>query len=181
MQTLRRWNPGRVSNDERPSSRVVAARKDNLSPADVLGKDMAFCAEFAVHGGVAISAYGFKAETELLRMQEAGLLNLVRDVTPPFAVVRVTLSATARNLVSGERCMTNSRTPPTNTTYAFEAAKDATPDHSARRNGFEVARGMISAAIKAELSFIMPELNHQSSAAVASRVMTRINQIQVPF
>lgn len=169
MQPLRRWLP-------------EAARKDDLSPADVLGKDMAFCAEFAVHGGVAVSKCGFKAEAALLRMHQAGLLNLGRDPVPPFAVVRVTLSAAARDLLlSEERRTVGVPTPASRTTPALGAARDPTSDRGARRNGFEVARGMISSAIKAELSCPIPDLDQMQTAALAARIIGRISQIQLPF
>ncbi len=181
MQSLRRWVPGPARKDDWPSLRMDMAPKYDLSVADISGKDMAFCAEFAVHGGVAISENGFKAETELLRMQQAGLLNLVRDLAPPFAVVRVTLSVAVRGLLSGEQCTSNAPTPASQTTRTAGPARNAISDCGARRNGFEVARGMISAAIKAELFSCMIEQDDRPTAALTSRVMNRISQIQVPF
>ena len=181
MQSLRRWVPGPARKDDWPGLRMNVAPKYDLSLADISGRDMAFCAELAVHGGVAISEHGFKAETELLRMQLAGLLDLVRDLAPPFAIVRVTLSIAVRGLLAGERCTSNAPTPASQTTYTAGSTRNAMPDCGARRNGFEVARGMISAAIKAELFFCTIEQDDRSTAALASRVMNRISQIQVPF
>lgn len=181
MQPLRRWVPGPAHKNGWSGPRLAVAPKYDLPLANVSGSDMAFCAEFAVHGGVAASEHGFRAETELLRMEQAGLLNLVRDLAPPFAVVRVTLSAAVRGLLAGERCTTSATTPVALTTGAVGTAGNLTPDYGARRNGFEVARGMISAAIKAELSSCMREQDQRQTDALASRVMNRISQIQVPF
>jgi len=161
--------------------RMAATGPAALSPADMSGKDIAFCAEFAAHGGVAASMHGFKAETEMLRMQQAGLLDLARDPEPPFAVIRVTLSAAARCLLSGERQTAGIPMLASLTHPAPDGAKEAVSDTGARRNGFEVARGMIGAAIKAELSSCMPDLDARHIAALEARVMKRIGQIQVPF
>ncbi len=181
MQPLRQWTPPPSHGAAVSSIPATTVSKDALSPASISGKDISFCAEFAVHGGVAASAHGFKAETEMLRMQQAGLLDLVRDPEHPFAVIRVTLSAGARRLLSGERHMTGVPTLASLKGPALGGSKDPVSDSGARRNGFEVARGMIGAAIKAELSFGMADLDARHAEALETRLMKRISQIQVPF
>ena len=182
MQPLRRWVPGPSRNSDSCGPRLALACKDEMIPADIPGKDIAFCAEFAVHGGVAVSKQGFvKAETELLRMQQAGLLDLIRDAAPPFAVIRVTLSAAARGLLSGEQHVPSALAPAFQTMPVSGGAMETKYDTSARRNGFEVARGMIGAVIKAELSSCTADQAPQYIAALELRVMNRVSQIHAPF
>lgn len=168
MEPLRRWTPAAVRLSGGQQSRAAAGGSPGLSPVQVSDKDVAFCAEFAVHGGVATYDQGFNPGSELLRMEHVGLVDLVREPGPHLAVVRVSLSAAARDLLSGARPKTTSAPQP------IEA-------DSSRRNGFEVARGMIGAAIKAELACGMIGLDPQRVAALEARVMARIGQVQAPF
>jgi hypothetical protein len=139
----------------------------------VSAKDLAFCAEFAQCGGVAASSRGFRAEAELLRMQRVGLLDLQRDAAAPFAVIRVTMTDRARALVSAPK---PARAAPAKAPVAGDG--DA---KSQRSHGFEVARGVLSAAIKAELSSWHAQGEPGGAAALETRVMTRISHIPVPF
>ena len=172
MLASRRWVPGparrpRLGKDD-------AAEPAALRPQEVSGKDLAFCAEFAVHGGVAVSEQGFKDEAGLIRMHEAGLLDLSRDPAPPFALVRVSLSGAARALLSGKQQAASATEP-------LASADAGVDEHGLRRNGFEVARGMIGAAVKAELAAWNSQGAPGGVAAVELRVMTRISKIEAPF
>ena len=179
MQASRRWVPGHARRP-RPAAEeaVPAGPVALLRPQDVSGKDLAFCAEFAVHGGLAVSEQGFKGEGDLIRMQQAGLLDLERDPAPPFALLRVSLSGPARALLSGNQ--------------QGRAASPADEPHppvasgidecALRRNGFEVARGMIGAAVKAGAGGLerAGSLGRRPRRR-NSRIMTRISKIEAPF
>lgn len=165
MQPLRRWNPADVRPGSGQQACVAGA---SASPMQASDRDVAFCAEFAVHGGVATYNRAFNPGVDLLRMEAAGLLDLVREPGPNLAVVRVSLSPAARHLLSGVRAAATPAQPP--------IAADGS-----RRNGFEVARGMIGAAIKAEMACVTAGLDPQRAAALEARVMARINQVQAPF
>lgn len=169
---MRRWVPG-------PARGVVAPAALNL--ADVLARDLTFCSEFAAHGGLAASAEGFRAETELTRMQNAGLLVLQRDPAPPFAVLRVGLSPAMRELLGNCRpaLMDQAATPHSPATPLVPEAPRS--DRALRRNGFEVARGMISAAVKAEFSASAGPADQEDAAGLERRVMTRISLLDTPF
>ena len=167
MQQLRRWVPGPA----RDAVRAAAVRLEEAS-----AKDIAFCSEFAFHGGVAVSEHGFQAEAELVRMRQAGLLDLQRDQAPPFAVTRVTLSPSARELLSGR-----ARAPVTEAVPATPLPKEPKLDQNVRRHGFEVARGMITAAVKAELASWCAAAEPGGAAGLETRILTRISQIEAPF
>ena len=182
VQPLRRWVPGPAPAKPLQGGRSAGLRLDGVS-----GKDIAFCAEFAVHGGVAVSRQGFKAETELLRLQHAGLLEVERDPAPPFAMTRVALSPAARELLfgpaarsqPGEAAMKAKAEPGTSPFVASATA--AAQERSLRRNGFEVARGMIGAAVKAELAGWKAGADGGDAAELEARIMARLNQIEAPF
>jgi hypothetical protein len=175
MQTLRRWvpRPARpaITESEPPAPPAVPLR-----PGDIAGKHMAFCAEFAVHGGVAASAEGFRAEGELLRMQRAGLLDLQRDTAPPFAVIRVALSDAARAMLAGSPAR---REGPVDASPTPRPVAD--PGQNPRRHGFEVARGIIGAGVKAELAAWSAQGQPGGTAALEARMLSRISQLQAPF
>ena len=179
MQPLRRWTPGPVQAQSR-------ARTADSRLKEVSGKDIAFCSEFAVHGGVATSAQGFAAETELLRLQRAGLLDIERDPAPPFAMTRVALSAAARELLYGSGAATpgqaamKSKAEP-GTSPWVPSASAAAQERSLRRNGFEVARGMISAALRAELASWHAAGERGGAAALEARLVNRIDRVESPF
>ncbi|MDR3535115.1 MAG: hypothetical protein P4L71_01320 [Acetobacteraceae bacterium] len=143
-------------------------------------KGLAFCAELAVHGGVAVSEQGFKAEAELLQMRQAGLLDLQRDEAPPFAVTRVALSHKARELLAEpDRTTTDgSRTDVAGNVPKTAVAKQ---EQVLRRNGFEVARGMITAAVKSEIAAWNAEGEPEGYAGLEARILARIARIEVPF
>lgn len=160
---MRRWIPGPARQTAAPAP---------LTLHDISERDLAFCTEFAARGGVAASDQGFKAETELTRMQRAGLLVLQRDRAPPFAVLQVSLAPAMRELLANSRAAENDG--PLKPRAAPHAATSADKEHY--RKGFEVARGMISAAIKAELSSSPGQCD-----GFADRIMARISTLQDPF
>jgi hypothetical protein len=143
-------------------------------------KDIAFCSELAFHGGVAVTEQGFKAEAELLRMRQAGLLEIQRDEIPPFAVIRVALSPKARELLS-RRGRTTTEAPRTGLLDNAAPPPDPKQERILRRNGFEVARGMINAAVKSEIAAWKAAGGPGGYAALETRILTRISQIEVPI
>jgi hypothetical protein len=178
MQQLRRWVPG-PARDAVPvgTAAVVPSRE----PCQ---KDLAFCSELAFHGGVAVSEKGFKAEAELVRMLQIGLLDLQRQTVPPFAVTRVALSHHARELLSGRgRVVVAGRGINATESGAGKTTVvgDLTQERRLRRNGFEVARGMISAAVKTELASWTAASEPGGTPGLEARILTRISQIEVPF
>ena len=173
MEKLRRWVPGprRAASEADPSP---AVRHEELSP-----RDLKFCSELALHGGLAVSEKGFAAEGDLVRMRQAGLLDLERDAVPPFVVTRVALSNKARDLLGSRREAPRpiSATPP---------AKDAPvrgplSEQDFRRNGFEVARGMISVALKAEIASWNMASQPGGASGLEGRILARIGRIVAPF
>jgi hypothetical protein len=184
LQPLRRWVPGpaRAITVPEPEAPAAALAKLPALPAlpapasldarDPDAKDMAFCAALAAHGGVAVSEDGFKAEGELVRLRRAGLLDLERGPEAPFAVIRVALTHKALALLSA------TRTQPANPPMALP---DPAQARSQRCHGFEVARGMIGAAFKAELSAWRAQGEPGGAAGLELRMLTRIGRIEVPF
>ena len=189
MPTLRRWVPGPARAKARTEGQgggQSGSPAGVLRPEHVSGRDIAFCAELAAHGGVAVSAQGFQAETELLRLQQAGLLDVQRDPAPPFAMMRVALSTAARELLRAPAPARRERLPD----VAAEAppareAPRAMPgtaqERSLRRNGFEVARGMFGAAVKAELAAWSAGGQPGGAAGLEARIMARLGGIEAPF
>jgi hypothetical protein len=153
-----------------PAAAPAALCAEALSRSDI-----AFCEELALHGGVAVSAEGFKAEAELIRLHRAGLIELLRETQPPFAIVRVALTPAARQLGDAP-----SETADASPIVPSPSAAPQT-ELGWRRNGFEVARGMISAAVKAELAAWVAAGCPGGVAQAETRVMTRISQLAAPF
>jgi hypothetical protein len=151
-----------------------------MSAGTPSAKDMAFCSELSFHGGVAESEQGFKAEAELVRMRQAGLLDLERNEKPPFAVTRVALSPTARNMLAGRQPI-GAAGRGAGTREETMPVLDPTQQRRLRCNGFEVARGMISAAVKSELASWHAAGSPGGTAGLETRMLTRISQIDVPF
>jgi hypothetical protein len=179
MQQLRRWVPGPPRDTVPVGTPATAVRSQEPSQ-----KDLAFCSELAFHGGVAVSEKGFKAEVELVRMREVGLLDLQREAGPPFAVTRVALSHQARELLSGRGpVLSTGRGKDATESGAAKTAVggDMTQERRLRRNGFEVARGMISAAVKTELASWTAASKPGGTSGLETRILTRIGQIEVPF
>jgi hypothetical protein len=185
MQPLRQWVPTPTRARSEATTQTVRGpasdRPDTLHSNPlrrdlIAAKDLAFCAEFAVHGGQARSPDGFRGEPELVRMHRAGLLDLERDPAPPYNVVCVSLSAAARGVLSGnepvalEHQQTQRETPAPITT-----------DQAHRRNGFEVARAMVGAAVKAEFAAWITQESLGGPGALEQRVMARINELSAPF
>ena len=178
MQPLRRWVPGAARNSTPADSPPVDGLSEEVAP-----RDIAFCAALQSHGGVAVAEEGFKAEAELLRMRRAGLLDLQRDQAPPFVVTRVALSQKARDLLSrpgrtktgggGDGGATSERKP--------AATPDTQQAWMLRRSGFEVARGMLNAAVKSEIAAWKGAGGPGGYAALELRILTRITEIKVPF
>ena len=189
MATLRPWVPGPARANARagvPVGAQTGTRAGVLRPDQVSGRDIAFCAELAAHGGVAASAQGFQAETELLRLQQAGLLDVQRDPAPPFAMIRVELSAAARDLLRApvqarHEWLPNVAADAPGGEAASQATLGTTRERSLRRNGFEVARGMIGVAVKAELAAWSAGGGRGGIAGLEARVMARLSQIEAPF
>jgi hypothetical protein len=173
MQQLRRWVPG----PSRDAVGIPAPAAAFNQMAEVSAKDIAFCSEFAFHGGIAVSEQGFEAEAELVRMRQAGLLELQRDQAPPFAVTRVALSPSARAMLSGRGGI------PSTDDGARKPAAVADPkqDYRMKCNGFEVARGMMTAAVKAELASWTAAGGVGGIAGLELRILTRVSQIKAPF
>ena len=167
--------PSRVLAE--PAAPNASPRPAVLRLDQAAGQDLAFCAEFAAHGGVARSAEGFKGEADLIRMQQAGLLELERDASPPFDIVVVGLSAHARALLSQPATAAPSAERP--------LARESTPAHVGDRrqlrHGFEVARGLIGAAVKTEIATWMAAGGIGGTEALEARVMARISQLPAPF
>jgi hypothetical protein len=179
VQSLRRWVPGPARDALPTATPAVGVRSEEAA-----AKDIAFCSELAFHGGVAVSEKGFKAEGELVRMRQAGLLDLERDVVPPFAVTRVALSHTARQMLSGpSRVLPGGGGKDARENAAGQAvtALDPKQEMRLRCNGFEVARGMISAAVKAELASWYAAGGKAGTAELEGRLLMRINKIVIPF
>lgn len=171
MQPLRRWVPPSAKKTVAVPTRIANDRQCD-GPVEISDQDLAFCAEFEANGGVAASDEGFKAEGDLIRMEQSGLLNLVRSDRAPFAVIRVRLSAGAYRLLGRDKA-------------SIGVAGVASPRHGrsesaastdSKRHGFEIARGMIAAAIKTEMSGMggLPP-------AAAARLMERISRMPIPF
>jgi hypothetical protein len=150
---------------------------------DISPPDMEFCSELHRYGGVAVAEQGFAMEGELLRMRQAGLLDLQRDKAPPHAITRVTLSLKARELLfarSGTKAggdqpvvVGNATRPP--------VTQDPKQTSMLRRNGFEVARGMCNAAVKSEMAIWKAAGGPGGYASLEKRVLTRIAAIEAPF
>jgi hypothetical protein len=178
VQKLRRWVPGTAQAPAPAATKPVDAPVEAVS-----GQDIAFCTELLSHGGVAVAEAGFKAEAELLRMRQAGLLDLQRDQVPPFAVTRVALSQKARELVSraGSARTGGSRKGGAGTEMKPAPTLDAKQERTLRRNGFEVARGMLNAAVKSEIAAWKAAGGPGGYRALETRILTRITEIEVPF
>jgi hypothetical protein len=184
VQPLRRWMPAparalsettaqpvRGPASERPNTlRPNALRRDLIT-----AKDMAFCAEFAVHGGHSRSPAGFQGEAELVRIHRAGLLDLERDTAPPYNIVAVSLSASAHEMLSGGGPVSPAQQSQQRTANA------ATTDQIHRRNGFEVARAMVGAAVKAEIAAWIAQGSPGGPGALEQRMMARVNDLPAPF
>jgi hypothetical protein len=178
VQPLRRWVPGTARPPAPAGTLPVDAPLEEASRQDI-----AFCSELLSHGGVAVAEAGFKAEAELLRMRQAGLLDLQRDQVPPFAVTRVALSQKARELVSkdGRARTGGSRNGVGGTETKPAATLDAKQERMLRRNGFEVARGMLNAAVKSEIAAWKAAGGPGGYRALETRILTRITEIEAPF
>lgn len=185
MQPLRKWVPApargmleaaaqpvRGPASDRPNTlRSTALRRDLIT-----AKDLAFCAEFAVHGGQARSEDGFQGEAELVRMHRAGLLDLERDTAQPYNIVAVSLSAGAHGMLSD-----SAPASPAQQQSPQRTANVATTDRTHRRNGFEVARAMVGAAVKAEVAAWIGQGSPGGPGALEQRMMARITELRAPF
>ena len=171
MQTRRRWVPPPAG----PSARTAPRG----APGLITDGDLAFCAEFEAGGGTAAAAQGFADERELLRMERAGLLDLRRSGQAPYAVTWVGLSAGARLMLVRGRQAAGMESPAEGQASAPAPGPDAGAEGgtAARRHGFETARGMIAAAVKAELS----AAGCAAGPAVTARLLERISRMPVPF
>lgn len=132
-------------------------------------------------GGLAASEQGFKAETELTRMQQAGLLTLQRDPSPPFAVLKVGLSPAIRDLLADKNQAVSKDAAPKPQRSSPEPQEAERSDLGVRRKAFEVARGMICAVVKAEFSALDGQPVGSGLASVERRIMTRISELKTPF
>ena len=184
MKPLRRWvpAPARALSDKavQPIRGPASDRPDTLRPNAlrrdlITAKDIAFCAEFAAHGGQSRSPAGFQGEGELIRIHRAGLLDLERDTAPPYNIVAVSLSAGAHEMLSG-----TGPVPPAPQSQQ-RTADAATTDQMQRRNGFEVARAMVGAAVKAEIAAWIDQGSPGGPGALEQSVMARINNLRAPF
>lgn len=149
--------------------RQYIARPVRLIPAQIPGKDIAFCSELAFHGGTRVSYDGFANERDLFRLHEAGLLDLCRQNEQPFMIVRMSLSAAARRMVEGTGAARNN------------AAAAPAPADDVRRQVFEVARGMISVAAKSEFAAWRATGQGGGADALEQRVLARILSIGTPY
>jgi hypothetical protein len=177
MQPLRRWVPGSAKDPVKDKP-----RQDQAPLPEICPRDIAFCSELGFHGGVAVSEQGFKSEAELLRMREAGLLDLQRDPAPPFAITRVALSAKARDLLAGRvRISTGGQNRTAEGQPGSAGDLRQAQEKVLRRNGFEVARGMIAAGVKSEIAAWKAAGGPGGYATLEARILTRIGQIEIPF
>lgn len=191
MQPLRKWVPmpmpmpiparGMLEAVAQPvrgpaSDRPNTLRSTPLRRDLITAKDLAFCAEFAAHGGQARSQDGFQGEAELVRIHRAGLLDLERDTAPPYNIVAVSLSAGARGMLSNSApaSLAQQQSPQ-------RAANAATTDRTHRRNGFEVGRAMVGAAVKAEIAAWVTQGSPGGPGTLEQRMMTRITELRAPF
>lgn len=186
VKPLRRWvpAPARALSDAavQPVRGPASDRPDTLRPNAlrrdlITAKDMAFCAEFAVHGGQSRSPSGFQGEAELVRIHRAGLLDLERDTAAPYNIVVVSLSAGAYEMLSGTGPV-SSAPPPQSQQRMADAV---TTDRTHRRNGFEVARAMVGAAVKAEVAAWIGQGSPGGPRALEQRMMARITELRAPF
>ena len=177
MQPLRRWIPAPSRVLAEPAAPNANSRSAVLRPDRIAGQDLAFCAEFAAHGGIARSAEGFKGEADLIRMQQAGLLELERDLSPPFNIVAVSLSAHARALLSQPAIAA----PSAESLLALDPSPAHVGDRRQLRHGFEVVRGLISTAVKTEIATWKAAGGIGGAEALEARVMSRISQLPAPF
>lgn len=177
MQPLRRWIPFPSRVPAQSAAPNASLRPAFLRLDQVAGQDLAFCAEFAAHGGIARSAKGFKGEADLIRMQQTGLLELERDPSPPFDIVAVSLSAHARALLSQPA----TAVPSAERLLAPESTPTHVGDRCQLRHGFEVARGLIGAAVKTEIAAWTAAGGIGGTEALEGRVMARISQLPAPF
>jgi hypothetical protein len=186
VQPLRRWVPGAAKHPA--AAGVLPADGPAGGPADgplveASPQDIAFCLALHSHGGVAVAEDGFKAEAELLRMRRAGLLDLQRDQAPPFAVTRVALSPKARELVSraGRGKAGGGREGVAANEKKQATTAESRQEWTLRRSGFEVARGMLNAAVKSEIAAWKGAGGPGGYSALEIRILTRISEIEVPF
>lgn len=182
MPPLRRWVPGAARNPAAAGPLAADGLADEPLP-EASPQDIAFCSALHSHGGVAVAEEGFKAEAELLRMRRAGLLDLQRDQAPPFAVTRVALSQKARDLVSraGRAKTGGGRANVAANERKQAATADPQQEWMLRRSGFEVARGMLNAAVKSEIAAWKGAGGPGGYSALEIRILTRISEIKVPF
>jgi hypothetical protein len=186
---MRPWIPPRLSQpaqhgldgvaDDGGAARSAGsylARPVTLVAAQLDGKDIGFCAELAFHGGSRVSHDGFTNEGDLLRLHEAGLLDLQRQEERPFMIVKISLSAAARRLVG---CADAPRADGWQAEGAQADGGQAGGD--TRRQGFEVARAMIGVAAKSEIAAWRLSGGSGGAAALERRVMNRILSIDSPF
>lgn len=167
--------PSRVLAE--PAALNASPRPAVLRLDQAAGQDLAFCAEFAAHGGIARSAEGFRGEADLVRMQQAGLLELERDPSPPFDIVAVNLSAQARALLSRPA----TAAPSAESLLAPAPSPTHVGDRRQPRHGFEVARGLIGVVVKTEIAAWTAAGGAGGAVALEARVMARISQLPAPF
>lgn len=168
MQPLRRWMPA----PGHPDTLWANALPHDLAAA----KNLAFCAEFAAHGGEAHSPGGVRGEAELVRMQQAELLDLERDPAPPCSVIAVRLSAGTRRVLAG-----SGPVPPAQQQASQRTANAATTDQTQRRNEFRVARAVAGAAVKAEIAAWVTQGDPGGPRGLEQCMMARINEFPAPF
>lgn len=179
MQAQRRWVPPPAAKAVQTATRTNARTPPRTAPGPATDQDLAFCAEFEAGGGTASSETGFADEGDLLRMERSGLLNLYRSEEPPYAVTWVEMTAVARLMLSrGRRAagMDGAEAriePPPGAQAGAEDGREA----AAQRHGFETARGMIAAAVKAELS----GSGRTAGPADTARLLERISRMTAPF
>jgi hypothetical protein len=155
-----------------------------LRPVEATAQDTEFRSVLTLHGGIAVSKEGLKVEAKLVRMRQAGLLDLERNVAPSFAATRVALSHQARQMMSGRgRVVSACNGPDAHENEADSAAimLDQKQQLQSRCSGFEVARWMISAAVKSELATWHMADGPAMTAEFEAPMPTRMSQIQIPF
>jgi hypothetical protein len=186
VQPLRRWVPGAAKSATAAGVLPAGGAADGPVDgplAEASPQDIAFCLALHSHGGIAVAEEGFKAEAELLRMRRAGLLDLQRDQAPPFAVTRVALSPKARELVSraGRGKTSGGRDGVAAHQKKPAPTVDSRQEWTQRRSGFEVARGMLNAAVKSEIAAWKVAGGPGGYSALEIRILTRISEIEAPF
>ena len=116
------------------------------------------------------------ANTDLARVPKVDSPAMKPENALPRTIRRVSLSDLVRGTMPSPV-----QAPPDSAPAIKTPEPSPLQDQRLRRNGFEVAKGMISAAIKSELSSWRLAGEHGGPAALEARLLARVSQIEAPF